>query len=100
MTSTVLGVLSTFSFLVLTMVLEAASHCKGQETGLDSLSKEGPSVGLNSARLQSAQCTSSFQREDAIHLVRVSLQTKAKYSLDEHDRLDPTLQPTAQGFML
>lgn len=100
MTSTVLGVVSTFSFSVLTMVLEAASHCKGQETGLDSLSKEGPSLGLSSALLQSAQCTSSFQQEDAICLVRVGIQTKAKYSLDEPDRLDQTLQPAAQGFML
>lgn len=95
-----LGVLSTFSFSVLTMLLEAASHCKGQETGLDSLSKEGPSLGLSSALLQSSQCTSSFQREAAIRLVRVSIQTKAKYSLDEPDRLDQTLQPSAQGFML
>lgn len=57
-------------------------------------------MGLSSALLQSSQCTSSFQREAAIHLVRVSNQTKAKYSLDEPDRLDQTLQPSAQGFML
>lgn len=72
LTSTVLGVLSTFSFSVLTTLLEAESHCKGQETGLDSLRKEGPSLGLSSALLQSSQCTSSFQREAAIRLVRLA----------------------------
>lgn len=97
-----LGILSTFSSSVLTMVLEALSHCKGQEIGLESLSEEGPSSGLSSALLQSSQYTSSFQgkRAAATCLGWVSIQMEARYSLDEPSRLVPTLHPSAQCFML
>lgn len=95
-----LGISSTFSSSVLTMVLEALAHCKGQEIGLES--EEGPSSGLSSALLQSSQHTSSFQgkRAAATCLGWVSVQMEARYSLDEPSRLVPTLHPSAQCFML